>query len=229
MSQKISLNDALPIINSIIDKPFDDLFEDKFLFADVINKGKSGYLLEHILVGLNLTPDLLDFTDGELKSVIWREYNFTPDDTMAITMVNKDIDDFLSNMPYQDSHVYQKLKNFILVPTVKKFRSGKNWEPGKWYYSHPYHVSIDIPKYADFYKQLEEDYYSIREQVINRLDNGGFLETTNGKYLQIRTKGSGKDTICFSQIYNRNINESGAAYAFYLKMDGLKAIKDINN
>lgn len=229
MKQKISLNEAFDIINTITDIPFKDLFDDKSLFADVINKGKSGHLLEHVLLGLNLTSDLLDFTDGELKTVIWRKKNFSPDDTMAITMVNQDIDNFLSDIPYKDSHVYQKIKNFILVPTVKKNISGKNWEPSKWYYSHPYHISIDMPEYKEFYEQIENDYYSIKKQVINKLNAGGFLETTNGKYLQIRTKGSGKDIVCFSKIYNRNINESGAAYAFYLKLDGLKFIRDLNN
>ena len=229
MSQKISLEEALPIINQVANQPFKDLFKDKTIFSDILNKGKSGHLLEHTLIGLDLTSDLLDFTNGELKTVIWREYGFTPDDTMAITMVNTDIDDFLSDMPYEESHLYKKIKNFILVPVVKKQKSGKNWPAENWYYGTPYHVSINMPQYKDFYDQLKRDYYSIKEQIINILNNNGFLETTNGKYLQIRTKGSGKDTVCFSKIYNRNINSSGAAYAFYLKLDGLKKIKEINS
>ena len=225
MGQKISLTDALEIINQITDKPFKTLFDDEVLFKEnVLNKGSSGQL------GLDLTSDLLDFSDGELKSVIWRERNFSPNDTMAITMVNSEIDNFLSDMPYVDSHVYQKIKNFILLPTVKKrVSTEQTWPIQDWYYSHPYHVSVDIPKYQDFYSQLKEDYYSIRTQVIDKLDSGGCLETTNGKYLQIRTKGSGKNTVCFSKIYNRNINSDGAAYAFYLKKDGLKQIQKINS
>ena len=64
MSQKISLDEALEIINTIVDKPFKELFPDQTVFNDIIlNKGKSGQLLEQILLKLKLTSDLLDFTD----------------------------------------------------------------------------------------------------------------------------------------------------------------------
>ena len=232
MSQKISLDEALEIINTIVDKPFKELFPDQTVFNDIIlNKGKSGQLLEQILLKLKLTSDLLDFTDGELKSVEWRIKDFSPDQTMAITMVNTHIDDFLSDISFEESYLYQKIRNFILLPTIKKSKSGtaNKLLPENWYFSHPYHVCADMPQYKEFYDQLKKDYYTIRSKIIKTLDNGGYLETTNGKYLQIRTKGSGKNTICFSSIYNRNINKSGAAYCFYLQLDGIKAIKNINN
>lgn len=231
MNNKISLNEALQIINTIINKPFSQLFPDDTVFTDIIiNKGKSGQLLENILLGLNLTSDLLDFSDGELKTVEWRIKDFTPDQTMAITMVNSHIDDFLSTSSFQNSYLYQKIKNFILLPVIKKTKSGTiNKLPAKdWYFSAPYHICNNDIKYKNFYTQLENDYDFIRKTLIKKLDNNEYLETISGKYLQIRTKGSGKNTICFSKIYNRNINKSGAAYAFYLTLDGIKAIRDLN-
>ena len=233
MSQKISLEEALSLINKIANKPFKELFVNHPEAFDkiVINKGKSGQILQNILLNLDLTSDTLDFSDGELKTVGWYKSKDCPKETMDITKLNEELDDFLLGTPFEESTLYQKIKNFLLVPVMKyeKSSSDSRWAPEQWYYKNPYHVSDNIEKYKDFYEQIKEDYYFIHNELKKELDNNGYIHTISGKYIQIRPHDSTKKKV-FSKVYNRIITKEplGYTYGFYLIKNGIKEIMRLN-
>jgi len=227
------LNEALSIIQNIPGIHFDILFEkypDIFKNFD-INKGKTGQILQKYILGLDLDSKRLDFIDGELKTIGWYKSRNLPKETMDITKLNEDLDDFLLGTPYKESHVYQKMKNVILVPAMgyANSSSSSRFNPKDRYFLAPIHINENMLQYKEFYEQLEKDYYTIQQTLVNELDNGGYIHTINGKYLQIRPHDSIKK-IVFSKVYNRIItkDELSYTYGFYLKKDGIKAILKIN-
>lgn len=61
------LEEANRRLNQLSGIPFDELFSANDMRSIIINKGKTGQLLE-LALGLNLSNTNLDFEDGELKT-----------------------------------------------------------------------------------------------------------------------------------------------------------------
>ena len=108
----MKLNEALSILKKTCNIKFSKLFND--LPSDlIINKGNVGQLLLKY-IGLRLDSNLRDFDDGELKTNKSDQYGF-PLETMFITQISKNFDDFLSDKCFATTNVYLKISNLVSV------------------------------------------------------------------------------------------------------------------
>jgi len=144
-----------------------------------IDKGHSGQYLQ-LAIGLPLSNNKQDFEDGELKTTgLWN--NLTRESIKIATFEHL-IDGMFSELPWNETHVFRKIRNFLLVPCVK---GSKNWED--WYFEKPIWISTEIQQ--NLYRFLEEDYQFIASHVHKEILNGRLLHTITGpnNFLQIRT------------------------------------------
>ncbi len=217
----MKLLDAKEKIDKLVYKPFEEYLNNSQLNNIILNKGKAGQLLE-ITIGLGLSNTTLDFEDGELKTNKC-DKNGTPKETMFITQTSNIIDDLLSKKNFYHTKIYEKIKNLLYVPI------SKDGNPNKWMYLPCIHVDLSLPKFQILKNQLEEDYYCICDQLNNHIlnSNDGFIHTSNGKYIQIRSK----DSKPYSPIYSANYKKyiSNKNHAFYFKKDFMKYIVDLGN
>lgn len=190
-------------------------------FKDIIKaKGKSGQLLE-ITIGLDLSNTDLDFEDGELKTNKCDE-NGKPLETMFITQISGMIDDLLEKKDFYESKLYKKVKNLLYVPIDKV------GEPERWKFLSPVHVNLQEDIFLDIKNQLEKDYYTICD-LLNKYINeseDGFIHTSNGKYIQIRSKDSKPYHPIYSEKYGRYVSNKN--HAFYFKKEFMKEIVRLN-
>lgn len=198
--------EAVPILKDAIGIPFGDLFKGHP--QDLItNKGHVGQLLEKY-VGLKNGNANIDFIDGELKTNKTKK-NGAPDQTIAITQISKVIDSFLIDppTPFSDTHLCKKLSNLLVVPVVK------DGPCESWYLLEAYH--IDLNKNCALKDQLQADYELICRGMRKLVVEGQNLKTTNGHYLQIRTKDSKPYHPIKSVVFGRPISHKN--YAFYFQ------------
>lgn len=206
MPIKMLTADAIPLLKKACGIPFRELLKGHP--ADLItNKGHAGQLLEKY-IGLSLGNSLIDFEDGELKTNKTAS-NGKPLETIAVTQISGVIDQLLGTppVPFKQSSVYKKLENLVVVPVVK------DGECGSWYLLDVY--QIDMRKNSRLFSQFEQDYYTICDGLRQRVISGGLLGTTNGNYLQVRTKDSMPYRPIYSSIYQRAVSSKN--YAFYLQ------------
>jgi DNA mismatch repair protein MutH len=211
----MKLEEARSIINQIANKTFGTLIPEEY-FADIItNKGKAGQILEKIILHLNLSSSLRDFEDGELKTNKCNSLG-RPLETMAITQISSNIDNLIQYQPFEQSSLAFKIANFLYVPIVRE------GNPHDWFFMEPIHVDFLNDKYLGLWKQIEEDYYTICKKINDDINNSGRISTSNGKYIQIRTKDSQPYHPIFSQFYNQIISNKN--YAFYFQKSFMQAI-----
>ena len=86
---KISLEEAIEKLHNLEGKRFSDIAT-----PDLINKGSAGQIIEKA-IGLDLSSDLLDFTDGELKSNKFLKGK--PAETLAVTQVGHTLEEISNN------------------------------------------------------------------------------------------------------------------------------------
>lgn len=184
-----------------------------------INKGKTGQLLE-LTIGLNLSNSTLDFEDGELKTNKC-DKSGKPLETMFITQTASIIDELLTKRKFQDTKLYKKFQRLLYVPI------SKDGAPKDWMYLEPIQVDLSLPKYSALAKQLEDDYYSICEQLNQQLSESdtATLHTASGEFIQIRTKDSKPYHPIYSSIYRREISDKNRA--FYFKKEFMKYITSL--
>lgn len=205
--------DAVPILKAACRKPFGELFKGHP--ADLItNKGHTGQLLERF-IGLRLGNQLIDFEDGELKTNKTAS-NGEPMETIAVTQIKGVVDQLLSDPPreFAGSSVCKKLANLIVVPVVKA------GECADWYFLDVYH--IDMRANDELRRQFEEDYLTICHELRQKVELVGKISTTNGKYLQIRSKDSKPYNPIHSSEFGRQISSKN--YAFYLQKSFVRDI-----
>lgn len=203
----MKLIEALEKLNSLncSDVPFSKLFEKQHI--DIINKGRVGQLLE-LLLGLTNGNSLTDFEDGELKTN--KAYpNGLPLETMFITQISSQIDELLNRVPFEQSKLYAKIKRLLYIPVVKE------GEPSNWYFKKP--IYVEINEGDSLYHQLRDDYYSIIDQMHQHIKNDGRLHTSNGLFIQIRTKDSKPYNPIYSSYYNKLVSNKN--FAFYFKKE----------
>jgi DNA mismatch repair protein MutH len=198
--------DAVPLLRAACGRPFKELFEGHP--ADLTtNKGHAGQLLETFL-GLGLGSALIDFEDGELKTNK-TALNGDPIETIAVTQINHLINHMLADPPlsFPETPLCKKLNNLVVVPIVK------DGQCGDWYCLNVYHVDLAAkPRLKD---QFELDYLTICAGIRAKVAAGGRVGTTNGQYLQIRTKDSKPYHPIYSTTYSRYVSDKN--YAFYLR------------
>lgn len=213
------LEEAKLKLDNLVGKDFKEIFTEDELKDIIRNKGKSGQLLE-IALGLKNTSTTLDFEDGELKT---NKCNLDskPLETIFITQITSIIDDLIANKNFYETHLYKKLKNILYVPVAKE------GNPEKWQFLQPIHIQLDSPIFESIKKQLEDDYYSICKQLVTHIETSkdGYIHTSNGKLIQIRSKDSKPYHPIYSKTYDRYISNKN--HAFYFKKDFVAAIKEV--
>lgn len=200
--------------------PFKDYLSEEQYHDIIVNKGRTGQLLE-LTIGLNLSNTTLDFEDGELKTNKC-DHTGKPLETMFITQTASIMDELLDRRPFHASKLYKKFQNILYVPI------SKDGSPSEWMYLPCIQVNLSNPLYHNLALQLEEDYYTICDTLNEQLQmsNTATLHTANGKFIQIRTKDSQPYTPIYSQKYGRVISDKNRA--FYFKKDFMKYIVAIN-
>lgn len=211
MNMKISIDEALLKLHELEGKKFAQL-----VTPDLINKGSAGQLLE-LALGLVLSSDLLDLSDGELKSNKFLKGR--PAETMAITQVGHTLSEISANTPWEDSKVLRKINSFILVPVHKDEPNPADWVIGK-----ATHFQRD--KFPSQYEKLASDYLEIADQLRQILSSKDELHTLNAKnkYLQIRTKDSKDSNGAYHPIKCAGRDISSKNYAFYFRKQFLSDV-----
>jgi len=185
-----------------------------------INKGGIGQMLL-LYLGLTLDNKLTDFDDGELKT------NKTDKDgngkeTIFITQVLSIIDELIAETPkdFYSSNLFKKIKNVIIIGVCKD-----DVDFNKWKFTYCYNFSYT--KNKELFKQFESDYNSICNQLKNHIQNSkdGFIHTSNGEFIQIRSKDSKPYHSIYSNILEKNISNKN--HAFYFKKSLTKYLQKL--
>lgn len=216
----MKLDEAKRRIDDLAGEKFGNVLQEEQMKDIIKNKGKSGQLLE-ITIGLDLSNTDLDFEDGELKT---NKCDATgkPLETMFITQISKMIDELLSGKDFYESKLYKKMSNLLYVPISKV------GDPCDWMFLPCVHVNLDDSKFQDLKLQLQKDYYSICNQLNEHIKTSSdeFIHTSNGKYIQIRSKDSKPYHPIYSNIYNKEISNKN--HAFYFKKEFIKYITKLS-
>jgi len=216
----MNLADALPILEASCNIRFGELFKN--LPVDLkTNKGNVGQLIE-LHIGLSLNSELTDFEDGELKTNKADEFGM-PRETMFITQISGMFDDLISTPPlsFEETKIYQKIRNLIFLPVVKDSPNSSDW-----YFTACYHVQIPVG--SDLFNSLKLDYATICAKISTNLVSGdGFIHTTTGDLIQIRSKDSKPYHPIFSNSLNRYVSNKN--HAFYFKKKFMENIVRIDN
>lgn len=216
----MKLNEAKKRLNNLSNKPFRDLFSPEEMNLIIRNKGKTGQLLE-LAIGLHLSNRNRDFEDGELKSNKCDIFG-RPKETIFITQISRIIDELIQKKVFEKTLLYSKIKNILYVPVCK------DGAPYNWKFQHNIHINLRLQRYKQLLSKLRNDYYSICEQLKNHIENSpdGFIHTSNGNLIQVRSKDSKPYHPIFSSIYNRYVSNKN--HAFYFKKEFVYYIQSIN-
>ena len=211
MSRKITLAEALIRLRELEGKRVSD-----YVAPDLINKGSVGQAIEKA-IGLDLSSDLLDFHDGELKSN--KFLNGQPAETLAITQVGHSLAEIMISVSWQNSMVRRKINSFIFLPIHKDSKNPMNWTIGKA-------VHFEEKKFPIEYEKLAKDFDSVSSQIRMAIQNGQNLHTFNGpyEYLQIRTKDSKRPNGNYNPVTYGDRQISDKNYAFYFRKGFLNDI-----
>lgn len=225
----MKLQEAYAKLNGFVGIPFKDLFSFEDLQTIVKNKGKTGQLLELILEK-KLNSANIDFEDGELKSNKC-DKNGKPLETVFVTQISSMMDDLLSAKPFEETHLYEKINNMLYVQVSKE---GK---PEEWKLVQLIHIDLTRPEFLSFLEIWRQDYYSICKQLKAHIETSvdGFIHTSNGTHLQIRSKDAkdkaGRYHPIYSKVYGRYVSNKNHAFYFQKSFvyDVLEAFGRISN
>ena len=202
------LQEAHLKLNPLAGIPFGKLFNKSELETIIINKGKTGQLLE-LALDMKLSNSNLDFEDGELKTNKC-DKNGKPKETVFITQIASVIDELIEEKSFEKTHLYEKINNILYVPVCK------DGNPTDWMFLPSIHIDLTSPAFSSLLKTWEEDYYSICKQLKHHIENSadGFIHTSNGTHIQVRSKDSKPYHPIYSKIYGRNISNKNHAFYF---------------
>lgn len=212
----MKLKDAMLCLEDLKGKKFKELFTEEQLKDIIKNKGKSGQIIE-LAIGLKNTNVTLDFEDGELKTNKC-DHTSKPLETMFITQISKMMDELLIEKPFEESKLFKKITNLLYVPICKE------GNPHNWFIIDAININLNEDKHFELKKQLEEDYYTVCRQLKEHIENSedGFIHTSNGRYIQVRSKDSKPYFPIHSDIYGLNVSNKN--HAFYFKKDFMKYV-----
>lgn len=210
------IEEAKLALDSIVNKKLSSLVNAEQMQDIIRAKGRTGQLLE-IVLGLNNTNATLDFMDGELKTNKCDRYG-KPMETMFITQISTIIDDLVLGKDFYETHLYKKISNLLYVPI------NKEGTPNEWVILPYVHVNLEKDKYKELRIQLESDYYSICRQLKTHIETSsdGYIHTSSGTYIQIRSKDSKPYFPIFSNTYDRYVSNKN--HAFYFKKEFMRYI-----
>lgn len=204
----MKLKEAQEKIIQICNLPFGELFDETDFPMIIKNKGKTGQLLEMAL-GKKLDNSNLDFDDGELKSNKCGA-NGKPQETVFITQIASVIDELIEQKPFEETHLYEKISNILYVPVCKE------GDPHNWMFLDAIHIDLTNSAFSSLLKTWEDDYYSICRQLKEHIENSedGFIHTSNGTHIQLRSKDSRPYHPIYSKHYNRYVSNKNHAFYF---------------
>lgn len=204
----MKLKEAQEKIIQICNIPFYELFDESDFPMIIKNKGKTGQLLEMAL-GKKLDNSNLDFDDGELKSNKC-DANGKPLETVFITQIASVIDELIDEKPFEKTHLYEKINNILYVPVCKE------GDPHEWRFLDAIHIDLTNPAFMTLLSTWQEDYYSICKQLKNHIETSkdGFIHTSNGTHIQVRSKDSKPYHPIYSKRYERYISNKNHAFYF---------------
>lgn len=210
----MKLKEALNSIEELKGRRFEEIFTESQLNDIIKNKGKSGQILE-LAIGLKNTNVDLDFEDGELKTNKCNS-DGKPLETMFITQISGMIDELLEQKPFEETKLFKKISNLLYVPI------SKDGNPKDWFILDAININLKEDKLKEIKIQLEKDYYSICNQLKNHIETSkdGFIHTSNGVYIQIRSKDSKPYSPIYSHTYGKEISNKN--HAFYFKKEFMK-------
>lgn len=220
----MKLQEACDKLNKLVGIKFSSLFSAEEMRDIIIAKGKTGQLLE-LALGMNLSSADLDFEDGELKTNKC-DKNGKPYETVFITQISAMIDELLAKKEFEKTKLYKKISNILYVPVCK---DGK---PEDWFFLPSIHVDLSNSKYAALKDIWRDDYYSICGQLKQHIEHSsdGFIHTSNGSQMQIRSKdardSSGNYHPIYSDTYNRYVSNKN--HAFYFKKEFVYYINKVD-
>ena len=207
----MKLKKAQARIKDICGIPFSELFTEEDFKTIIKNKGKTGQLLE-LALGKDLDSANLDFEDGELKS---NKCDSTgkPLETVFITQISSVIDEFITEKPFEETHLYEKISNMLYVPVCKV------GDPRDWMFIDAIHIDLSKTEFSSLLNIWREDYYSICKQLKEHIETSkdGFIHTSNGTHIQVRSKDSKPYHPIYSKIYGRYISNKNHAFYFQKK------------
>ena len=212
----MKLEEAKLRLEHVINQPFGSLFT-KTNHEWVVNKGKAGQVLE-IALGLHNSSAPLDFEDGELKTNKC-DANGNPKETVFISQILSVIDDMFAKKLFEESYLYSKISNILYVPVCKE------GPPKDWKFLTPIHIDINNPRFERLRLIWRDDYYSICDQLKHHVETSpdGFIHTSSGLHIQVRSKDSKPYHPIFSRTYGRIVSNKN--HAFYFKKQFVKDIK----
>lgn len=111
------LQEACVRFNKLAGIRFEELFSQNDMNMIIINKGKTGQLLE-LALGMHLSSTNLDFDDGELKTNKCDNAG-NPKETVFITQISSVIDELIQERPFEETHLYEKSAIFYMCRSVK--------------------------------------------------------------------------------------------------------------
>nr|DAX27933.1 MAG TPA: hypothetical protein [Caudoviricetes sp.] len=206
------LEEANRRFNQLSGTRFKDLFSPSDMQMIIINKGKTGQLLE-LSLGMHLSSTNLDFEDGELKTNKC-DASGNPRETVFITQISSVIDELIEQRPFEETHLYEKISNILYVPVCKE------GSPENWMFLPSIHIDLRMPEFSDLRKIWRNDYYSICKQLRDHIEHSpdGFIHTSNGIHIQVRSKdardSSGSYHPIYSNLYGRYVSNKNHAFYF---------------
>ena len=204
----MKLKEAQEKIVKICNIPFAELFDESDFELIKKNKGKTGQLLE-LALGKKLSNANLDFEDGELKTNKC-DANGKPKETVFITQIAGVIDELIEEKPFEETHLYEKINNILYVPVCKE------GDPHTWMFLDAIHIDLTKPEFSSLLDTWREDYYSICKQLKNHIETSpdGFIHTSNGTHIQVRSKDSKPYHPIYSMNYEKNVSNKNHAFYF---------------
>lgn len=202
------LEEACNRFNDLACIRFGDLFSPADMNMIIINKGKTGQLLE-LSLGMNLSSSNLDFDDGELKTNKCDAAG-NPRETVFITQISSVIDELIQERPFEQTHLYEKISNILYVPVCK------DGDPKNWMFLPSIHIDLDLPRFSELRNIWRNDYYSICHQLKRHIETSpdGFIHTSNGQHIQVRSKDSKPYHPIYSCTYGRYVSDKNHAFYF---------------
>ncbi|MCD7883193.1 MAG: DNA mismatch repair protein MutH [Lachnospiraceae bacterium] len=217
----MKLAEACERFNHLAGIRFGDLFSPSDIDMIIVNKGKTGQLLE-LALGMHLSSTNLDFDDGELKTNKCDALG-NPKETVFITQISSVIDELIQERTFEETHLYEKIRNILYVPVCK------DGNPQNWMFLPSIHIDLTRQEFSQLNEIWRDDYYSICKQLRQHIETSpdGFIHTSNGRHIQVRSKDAKDARGCYHPIYSDTYGRyvSNKNHAFYFQKQFVYDIK----
>jgi len=189
----VNINDAIDKLREITGRDLRQIAEEYGIDPYSGNKGWVGHLIEKYLGKLPNSSRKPDFDDWELKTIPLRNKNgeLKSKEIMKICSINQEE---IMNCDFEDSHLFSKIQCILIVARLDYEYENQKTEI--------YGTTIFDINDFDFFKKIENDYYSIRDII----DSQGFYDfhEFRGEILQTKPCGTSANycrAFCFCKDF----------------------------